>query len=215
MHQSKRVLYILIILVIFSLSIGAEEVVEPRESQSVYINAESLSYQEEKTILSGGVRIRKADTLITALTGDLFRSEQRIFLEDDIRAEYPDGIVTASFLNAFLNEEEYIFEETVLLNYRLSAEKDILVLTSQYLKLFGSDNSFTAEKDVEIDYEGQNFRGDRADYDGQTEILLLSGNVEIEEDGDWIKSDRASFNLAEGEEGYTAEGNVELMIRID
>ena len=215
MYKQKKIIFILIILIIFSAAGVAEEIAEPEESQSVYINAERLRYQEDKTILSGGVSIRKSDTHITALRGDLFREEQRIFLEEDVKAKYPDGTVRAGSLNAFLNEEEYIFEEAVLLNYQLSAEKDKLILTSQYLKLFGSDKSFAAEKSVEIDYDGQNFRGDKADYNGQTEILLLSGSVEIEEDGNFIKSDRARFNLAEGEEGYTAEGNVELMIRID
>lgn len=215
LYKQKKIIFILIILIIFSAAGVAEEIAEPEESQSVYINAERLRYQEDKTILSGGVSIRKSDTHITALRGDLFREEQRIFLEEDVRAEYPDGTVRAGSLNAFLNEEEYIFEEAVLLNYQLSAEKDKLILTSQYLKLFGDNNSFAAENGVEIDYDGQNFRGDKADYNGQTEILLLSGSVEIEEDGNFIKSDRARFNLAEGEEGYTAEGNVELMIRID
>lgn len=215
MYKKSKLIWIILILSIFSFTAAAEEIADPEASQSVYINAERLNYQEAKTVLSGGVRIRKGDTEITAQKGDLFREEQRIFLEVDVRAEYPDGVVKADSLTAYLNSEEYIFADNVDLDYQLSQQKDNLLLSSQYLKLFGDDNSFKAEKGVKIDYDGQNFRGDQADYDGQTEILLLTGSVEIEEDGDWIKSDQARFNLAAGEEGYTAEGNVELMIKID
>ena len=215
MYKKSELIWIILILSIFSFTAAAEEIADPEASQSVYINAERLNYQEAKTVLSGGVRIRKGDTEITAQKGDLFREEQRIFLEVDVRAEYPDGVVKADSLTAYLNSEEYIFADNVDLDYQLSQQKDNLLLSSQYLKLFGDDNSFKAEKGVKIDYDGQNFRGDQADYDGQTEILLLTGSVEIEEDGDWIKSDQARFNLAAGEEGYTAEGNVELMIKID
>jgi lipopolysaccharide assembly outer membrane protein LptD (OstA) len=226
--QAKRVILSVIIILILVFSFSASglaqseqnteqsaEVEESTENEdAVYINASRLEYQEEKTLLSGGVRIRKDETIINALQGELFRDEQKMILKEEIAVEYPDGRVKSKLLTAFLETEEYIFENEAVLNYILS-DGDEMVLHSDYLKITGDNNSFTAEENVEIDYDGQKFRGDKANYNGETEMMELTGNVEIEEDRDWVRSDRATFNLKEGEEGYTAEGNVEIKMMLD
>jgi lipopolysaccharide assembly outer membrane protein LptD (OstA) len=226
--QAKRVILSVIIILILVFSFSASglaqseqnteqsaEVEESTENEdAVYINASRLEYQEEKTLLSGGVRIRKDETIINALQGELFRDEQKMILKEEIAVEYPDGRVKSKLLTAFLETEEYIFENEAVLNYILS-DGDEMVLHSDYLKITGDNNSFTAEENVEIDYDGQKFRGDKANYNGETEMMELTGNVEIEEDRDWVRSDRATFNLKEGEEGYTAEGNIEIKMMLD
>lgn len=226
--QAKRVILSVIIILILVFSFSAfglaqseqntEQTAEVEESteneDAVYINASRLEYQEEKTLLSGGVRIRKDETIINALQGELFRDEQKMILKEEIAVEYPDGRVKSKLLTAFLETEEYIFENEAVLNYILS-DGDEMVLHSDYLKITGDNNSFTAEENVEIDYDGQKFRGDKANYNGETEMMELTGNVEIEEDRDWVRSDRATFNLKEGGEGYTAEGNVEIKMMLD
>lgn len=206
------ILSLIISVPILAQTEGEEEAVENEEV--VYINASRLEYQEEKTILSGGVQIRKDDTTTNARQGELFRDEQKMILEEEIDVEYPDGKVKSKLLTAFLETEEYIFENEAVLNYILSDGEE-MILMSDYLKIFGDDSSFTAEKNVEIDYDNQKFRGDKADYNGESEMMELTGNVEIEEEQDWVRSDRATFNLKEGEEGYTAEGNVEIKMILD
>lgn len=211
----KRTLIIISILILLLAVISPavfaqEEVAAEAEQQTVYINAESLDYQEDKTLLSGGIEIRREDTTIKSERGELFREEQKMFLEDNIELEYPDGRVSSDILTAFLKADEYIFEENVRLDYKLSAENKNMILKSGYLKIYGEDSSFTAEKEVVIDYDQQIFKGDNAEYDGSSERLELRGNVEIEENDDWIKSDKAVFDLSEGGEGYTAEGNVQI-----
>lgn len=203
-------IFILILLIAACSASAQEEGTAEAEQQTVYINAESLDYQEDKTLLSGGIEIRREDTTIKSERGELFREEQKMFLEDNIELEYPDGRVTSDILTAFLKADEYIFEENVRLDYKLSAENKNMILKSGYLKIYKEDSSFTAEKEVVIDYDQQIFKGDNAEYDGSTERLELSGNVEIEEDDDWIKSDKAVFDLSKGGEGYTAEGNVQI-----
>ena len=206
------ILSLIISVPVLAQTEAAEEPVENEEA--VYINASRLEYQEDKTILTGGVQIRKDETTINARQGELFRDEQKMILENEIDVEYPDGKVKSKLLTAFLETEEYIFENEAVLNYILSDGEE-MILMSDYLKIFGDDNSFSAEKNVEIDYDNQKFRGDKADYDGESEMMELTGNVEIEEDQDWVRSDRATFNLKEGEEGYTAEGNVEIKMILD
>lgn len=225
MRQKNKAIYlksivilIISLLTIFSGQILAQEAQSESEQSenenAVYINASRLEYQEEKTILSGGVTIRKSDTTIKALNGELFRDEQKMILKEEIDVEYPDGKVSSKVLTAFLKSEEYVFENDAELHYTLSDGEEMF-LQSDYLKILGENNSFNAEKNVEIDYDEQKFRGDKADYDGETELMYLTGNVKIEEGDDWVKSDRATFNLKEGEEGYTAEGNVEIKMILD
>lgn len=214
--KAAKILVFIILLIISSQVVFAEtEEVDEQNTdfeaneKAVYINAARLEYQEDKTILSGGVKIRKDETTINALRGELFRDEQKMILEEEIDVEYPDGKVKSKLLTAWLENEEYIFENEAVLDYTLS-DGEKMVLHSDYLKIFGDHKSFTAEENVEIDYDNQKFRGDNADYNGENEMMELTGNVEIEEDDDWVHSDKATFNLQEGEEGYTAEGNVEI-----
>lgn len=183
--------------------------------EAVYINAQNLDYQDEKTILSGGLEIRKNDTEIKSEQGELFRDENKMLLKENIKVVYPDGEVSSELLTAFLKSEEYIFENNVKLDYKLQNQEGNLLLTSNYLMIYGENNNFTAEDDIVIDYEDQKFKGDKAEYDGDAEQLLLTGNVKIEEGEDWIKSDRAIFNLGEDDEGYQAEGNVEIKMILD
>ena len=183
--------------------------------EAVYINAQNLDYQDEKTILSGGLEIRKDDTEIESEEGELFREENKMILKKNIRVEYPDGKVSSELLTAFLKSEEYIFENNVKLDYILQNQEGSLFLTSNYLKIYGENNNFTAEENIVIDYEDQKFKGDKAEYNGDAEELLLTGNVTIEEGEDWIKSDRAVFKLGEDEEGYQAEGNVEIKMILE
>lgn len=219
----KIILMTLVFLMFLSQAVFTISVLAAEEDQNingeanentVYINASHLEYQEDKTILSGGIKIRKKETVINALQGELFRDERKMILEKEIDVEYPDGKVKSKLLTAFLEKEEYIFENEAVLNYTLSDGKK-MILESDYLKIFGEDNSFTAKENVEIDYDQQKFKGDNADYNGESEMLELTGNVRIEEDDDWISSDKATFNLQEGEEGYTAEGNVEIKMVLD
>lgn len=204
-----------IILLIPAVLVEAETDSEEELNQNiVYINSTHLKYEEEKTILSGDIIIRKKEITIKAAEGELIREEQKMILEEKIKADYPGAFVSSELLTAFLNEEEYIFEKEVELDYEISEEKN-MILNSDYLKIFGENNSFTAEKNVEIDYDDQLFKGDKADYDGESELMYLTGNVKIEEGEDWIKSDQAEFNLKDGEGGYTAAGNVEIKMILE
>ena len=184
-NSNKRLLAITIILVfliqiLFSLSIAAEENEQnssrKENEKAVYIDAARLKYQNEKTILTGGIKIHKKDTVINALKGELIRKEQKMNLEKKIDVEYPDGQVKSKLLTAFLKKEEYIFENEAVLNYTLSDDRK-MILNSDYLKIFGENNSFIAKNDVKINYDQQVFKGDKANYDGESKKMKLTGNV--------------------------------------
>lgn len=207
------VVLLTMVLMVGNIIVLAQE--EQEESNTVYINAEHLEYEDEKTILSGKINIKKNDTVIKAARGELFREENRMELKEEINVDYPDGNVKAERMSALLDEEEYVFENSVVLEYLLEEEEKNMILNSDYLKIFGDNNSFNAKNNVVIDYDDKIFKGDNADYNGDEEILYLTGNVLIEEGEDWVKSDEAKFFLGSDEQGYTADGNVEIKINLD
>jgi lipopolysaccharide export system protein LptA len=216
-QMNKKIIWLIIstflILMILNISVLAQE--ENQDSETVYINANNLKYENNKTILNGNIEIRKNDTLINAEKGELIRDENKLLLENEINVEYNDGKVKSTKLTALLKEEEYIFENNVTLEYMLEDEEENMVLTSNYLKIFGDNNSFIAKNTVSIKYQGKNFKGDNAEYVGDEEILYLTGNVLIEEGQDWVKSDKAQFFLGSEDKGYSADGNVEIKITLD
>ena len=214
MKKSYFILIILLLTVflIFNSTILLAQ--DDQEEDTVYINADHLKYEDEKTILTGNITIRKQNTIINAQKGELFREENRLLLEEQINVDYDDGKVNSNKLTALLKADEYIFENQVSLDYIMDNEEN-MTLNSEYLKIFGDNNSFTAKNNVFIIYEGKNFKGDNAEYNGEEEILYLTGNVLIEEGEDWVKSNEARFFLGEGEEGYTADGDVEIKITLD
>lgn len=209
---SILIILLLTVFLIFNSTILLAQ--DDQEEDTVYINADHLKYEDEKTILTGNITIRKQNTTINAQKGELFREENRLLLEEQINVDYDDGKVNSDKLTALLKADEYIFENQVRLDYIMNNEEN-MTLNSEYLKIFGDNNSFTAKNNVFIIYEGKNFKGDNAEYNGEEEILYLTGNVLIEEGEDWVKSNEARFFLGEDEEGYTADGNVEIKITLD
>ena len=214
----KIIIFLLLILLIsnFSLVLAQDTEQESNnESETVYIDADHLKYEEEKTILTGNIVIRKDQTTIKANSGELMREENKLLLTESIDVDYEDGKVTSNNLTALLKEEEYVFENNVKMDYILENQEENMQLESQYLKIFGDNNSFNAKNNVLIKYEGKNFKGDNAEYVGDEEILYLTGNVMIEEGEDWVKSDQAKFFLGSEEGGYTADGNVKIKMTLD
>ena len=62
-----------------------------------------------------------------------------------------------------------------------------------------------------INYKGRILKGETVFYNEEEETLELIKDVYIEEDnGDWVKSERAIFYLKTEE--FVAEGNVELEV---
>ncbi len=214
----KTIIFMLLILIMLSFNVAYAQDSEQEtnnDSQTVYIDADHLKYEEEKTILTGNIVIRKDQTTIKSNNGELMREENKLFLTENIDVDYEDGAVTSSNLTALLKEEEYVFENNVKMDYILEKNEENMQLESHYLKIFGDNKSFNAKNNVLIKYEGKNFKGDNAEYIGEEEILYLTSNVMIEEGEDWVKSDQAKFFLGEDRGGYTADGNVEIKMILD
>ncbi|MFW5999674.1 MAG: LPS export ABC transporter periplasmic protein LptC [Halanaerobiaceae bacterium] len=212
----KKALITVIILVIIlfpPVTAAQEEGNGDEESSTVQTRADKLEYADDMVVLKDNVEVIRGENRITADRAELYREEDKAELWDNINAEYSQGTVTSRELTAFMDEDRYEFREEVVLKHR-TEEGEEMTLETPLLELFTDDNSFDARDGVVIDFQDRTVRSEKADYDGETEILTMVENVEIEDEGDWIKSERAEFDLGE-EDVFSAEGAVELEFEVD
>lgn len=206
----KKVLLSLLLIFVVSSGIFAEENKVEKE-EFLIMKVGHFEKKEEKIVGKGGVTLLKGNVEIKAEEVLFFEEEKRAEILDNVYLIHDKGEIYSDIMEAWLSEDRYIFQNNVKMIQNLADGK--FNLKSPYLELLKEDNSFKAEKGVVINYNGRTLKGDRVLYNDQEEILELIDNVYIEEDnGDWVKSEKAIFYL-ETEE-FNAEGGVELEIKI-
>ncbi|AZO93168.1 hypothetical protein [Halocella sp. SP3-1] len=161
--------------------------------------------------LSNSIIIRN-DIVSKAEEGEYFKNENKIVLRNEVRVEYDKGNIAAEKMSALLETEEYTFNDNVILRCRLE-DKDFK-LKAPYLLMYFTDNSFAARKGVIIEYNRRTIKGDNVKYNSKKKLLNFSGNVCIEEDnGDWVKGDKAVFYLEKAE--FIVGGEVSMEVKIN
>ena len=208
MKKRQPVLTLLLtLLFVFSAVAGGAA------SDSLQFRAGRLEYESDLIKLREGVTIFRDDITIKAQWGDIYRREDEARLEDDVEMTFDGGVITARKMTARLDENIYIFREDVVFN-REQAGREI-VLRAPYLELNDDEDSFAAREGVEIDYGERRLMAENADYDEETDQLVLTEQVQIEDEDDgWIRGDRAVFYLEEEDDKFEVDGNVEMEIEI-
>lgn len=202
-------LSLLLLLLISSVLLAEEDMAEKKESLIMKVG--HFEKKEEKIMGTGGVIVLKADIEITAKESIYYEKEKRAEISNDVHLVHDKGEISSNTMEAWLEDDQYIFQGNVRMVQNLTDGK--FNLMSPYLLLFKEDNSFQAKRGVVIEYNERTMKGEEVIYNDQEETLELIGNVYIEEEnGDWVRSERAVFYL-ETEE-FNAEGGVELEIKI-
>ena len=200
-------------------SAAAQE--EEAEKSTIHIKAGELNNKDGLILLSGGLTIVKDDVTLKSPEGEFDDEENKIILTNGVDMDYADGKITSQKVTGYLDRDDFIFENNVKMDYNPQeeneeGEKKKFTLESTKLDINSETQSFTAENNVIINNKKKIIKGNKADYDGENEILVVTEEVYIqEENGDWIKSDRAEFDLSTGEEDFKATGNVEIEITLD
>ncbi len=208
--MSKKFAVILLGLLIF-LFIAAGSTV--RAEDTIQLKAGFLNYLDERIELREGVTIIRGEVTITALRGEYFRESREAELEQEVEMIFADGNITSSRLNALLESNRYIFRENV--EFTREQEDRLIIIRSPFLELNEEAKTFAARDGVEIDYDQRKLRSREADFDEETEQMVLTEDVFIEEeDGDWIRGNRAVFFTGAEEDRFEVEGDVELEIDI-
>jgi lipopolysaccharide assembly outer membrane protein LptD (OstA) len=199
--------YIILILCIFIL-------IPTIASAKVRLEAGYLNYVENIIEVSKGVTIRKENVVVTAPQGTLDRKDNKASLNNGVIMEYENGKIEAQEMEAWLETDEYIFKKNVI--FKQEQEDKTIDLQSPYLEIKQGDQSFYAKDGVEILYNGKILKSEEADYSEEKGTLELNGNVYIEqENGDWVKGDKAVFYMDSEEERFTVDGKVEVEVNLD
>lgn len=230
--------YYLLILIVIFLSTGIALATGDGDVNTANLSTED-SVVGDDSMIEEGTRAQKEEALIirtgrlnstggriegtegvTMIKGDVeINAEKLLYHEERKRAEisgevqlyHEKGEISSRLMEAWIDDDRYIFQEDVLMLQKLTDGE--FNLRSSYLELLKEDNSFQAEKGVLIEYNGRILKGETVFYNDKEQTLELITNVHIEEEnGDWVKSEKALFYL-ENEE-FTAEGEVELELEI-
>ncbi|MFW6278974.1 MAG: hypothetical protein ACOC2G_02180 [Bacillota bacterium] len=216
----KKAIIVVILLMLVFISGGleaqeeTEESVEETNEETVQLKAGFLEYLEDTIELSEGITITKGEITVLARQGEYFREEKKAELEEEVEMSFEQGEIISRELTALLQENRYVFQQEVQFT-RNEGEREF-ILRAPYLELNQDEDTFAAREGVEIEYDERELIANEADYEGETEELVLTGDVLIEEtNGDWISGDRAVFFLdEEGDNNFEVEGNVELEVDI-
>ncbi len=202
---------LLLMLIFFSYVIFFNGEIRGEEGSArknaLIIRTGRLNSTEGRIEGSDGVVLIKGDVEIKGEKLLYFEKEKRAEISGGIKLTHEKGEISSQSMEAFVEVDRYIFREEVKMLQRL--EEGDFNLSSPYLELLKESNSFRASRGVVINFKGRTLKGEEVFYNDQEETLELVKNVYIEEDnGDWVKSERAVFYLKTEE--FIAEGNVEL-----
>jgi lipopolysaccharide export system protein LptA len=214
--MKKIIMYILIIMFVSIILNGMVLAVEKEQEkeETVHLKAGHLIYKKDKIIVSEKVSIIKGEINFKASVGEIKKDENYVYLYDGVFVGYADGNIEADNMAAWLDENKYVFNKSVVLNYQ-PEDKEGFILKASYLEMFTDDNSFIAKESVIIDQGDRELKAKEARYEDKEQIMRLNGDVYIEEDGDWIKSNKAVFYLASDDKEFSADGEVEIEFKIN
>ena len=126
-----------------------------------------------------------------------------------------------------LADELQVFdnEKYAVLTGNVSVRQESSLMKTPYLKVFysgqgtaggGADSGaagdnqgirrLEARQGVYVESGTQIATGDQADYNAETEVIELSGNVVLQDDGNVIKGEKLTINLRTGESRVTSPG---------
>ncbi len=186
---------------------GLEE--ESKGKNPLIIRTGRLNSTDGRIEGSEGVTLIKGDVEVQGEKLLYFEREKRAEISGGVQLSHDKGQISCEKMEAFLETDRYVFREEVKMLQIL--EEGDFNLTSTFLELFKENNSFQARQGVVINYKGRILKGETVFYNEEEETLELIKDVYIEEDnGDWVKSERAIFYLKTEE--FVAEGNVELEV---
>ncbi|MCK8827336.1 LPS export ABC transporter periplasmic protein LptC [Natroniella acetigena] len=197
--KNKLVIILLLLLLVTS-------VVEAEEGS---LTSEQLRYlkEEEIYLATGDVYFSYQADEITAEQLEMNRKTEELFFSGDVYLEQIDGAqIWGQQLTLKLQEELLIAEDEV----RLKTEKEgkQLDLTADYLKIWTDTDELLAKGNLFVIYDGQEITGERLKSQADKNKIIITENVEIREDDQWLQAKKVVIDLETGD--FDATGKVKL-----
>jgi len=117
-------------------------------------------------------------------------------------------------------------EKVAILTGNVNVRQGQSLLKAPYLKVYYADSAtggsesespgirrLEARQGVYVESGTQVATGDQADYDAESEEMIMTGNVVLTDDGNVIKGDKLYVNLRTGESKVTAKKRIKLILK--
>ncbi|MCK8816362.1 hypothetical protein MWH28_03155 [Natroniella sulfidigena] len=199
------------LLIIFLLLLLVTPIVEAEEelADQGRLTSKQLRYlkEEEIYLATGDVYFLYQDDEITAEQLEMNRKTEKLFFTEDVYLEQTAGDqIWGQQLTLQLQEDLLIAEEEV----RLKTEKggEPLDLTADYLKIWTDTDDLLATGDLFVIYDGQEVTGERLESQADKDEIVITENVEIKEDDQWLQAKKVVIDLETGD--FDATGDVKL-----
>lgn len=226
MRRTFRILLVLTIITLISISLFAQEQTELAEPESdqeeseVELTADQVNYDKEndQMVFIGNVVILQEDTTLTAGQASFNVDTKVGQISENVKLVQEDIVITGQTLEAFLNDKRYIFENQVELVQQReddSGEPDNMTWVCQKLEIFTETKNMTATGDVMISKKDYTITAQEAIYNDAEDKMTLTGQVKIEEieNNRQISGDQAVFYI--GDDKLEVTGNVRSSMILD
>ncbi|PRX35731.1 OstA-like protein [Orenia metallireducens] len=205
-----KLVILLSLMLLFSVTINAEEAKEGVEkSERAKLKADRLRYKKDENLYigNGNIRLDYDGNLITSNKLRLERDDNIAYFSEDVYLQRESGDkIKSDKLEFDIDNDILVAEDDV----KLDSKKDNkpLKLSSEYLKVWTENDNMEAKQNVFVLYDGQEIQGESLNYDGQKDEMLVKEDVELKEDGQWLKSDKIIIYIKKGD--FDATGNVQM-----
>ncbi|WP_459836087.1 LPS export ABC transporter periplasmic protein LptC [Halanaerobaculum tunisiense] len=181
-------------------------------AQTGQLKSDHLKYNKQENVLlaTANVQLDYSGQQITAQQLKLDREQQVAYFSKQVHLIGSEQEIWSQKLEYDLQEEILIASQEVeLVSQKQNKE---FRLTSAYLKLWTTSNDLVAKQDVQLDYDGQQIKGQRLEYNAPEEEIVVTDQAEIKEDGNWIAAQKVVISLADNT--IDATGAVEMEFEI-
>lgn len=182
------------------------------------LNDTELNLQKHGTTAKADYLEFSTETLDGSMEGNVRLIQKGKFSTAD-RMDYDNSAGTAVLMGSvktLIEKGSAMLDESTVQKIRNAETKKVLkdgmLLICQKLSVSVDSGNASAEGKVELLQKNNRARSDRAYFDKKKETVVMTGNVHIEKEGQWLKTQKITASL--GKEEFEATGGVETLIRI-
>ena len=187
---------------VFEITEHAAVTVTSDKEKPTKLHAGRIEYFEDENkpiLFSGHVFAEDENKKANAVGGSLDRSKNTLKLAGAVRVIFPPGegqkLLKEETRKGLANPET---QKTIQAETRLACDQFTINTKTHDAEGGGS---------VWVSQVGKSARSDYVTYDHEKETLHLSGNVEIQKEGDWLKTEYVDVSIQD--ETFTAGEKVE------
>jgi lipopolysaccharide export system protein LptA len=152
--------------------------------------------------LRGNIKVAQGKKLAVARSGIYSQREKELFLKGNVKT--------------ILEKADVILKEKTVRQLKNKEAKDILkektILTSDELIFSTKTGDAQAVGNVFVTQKGREAKANEAVYDDKNELLTLSGDAFMKQEGEWVSARKIIVSVKD--ETFDAEGAVEAQITL-